>query len=44
MLGFIPVKGPDALAARQPTGNKPVTEYGSFPITYRVLFEARIFY
>ena len=28
----------------QPTGDKHVTEYGNFPITYRVLFEARIFY
>ena len=44
VLGFFPFKGPDALSALRPTGDKHVTEYGNSPIVYRFVLEARIFY
>lgn len=43
LYGFIPVPGPDALAPKTPAG-KAVSEYGSLPFAYRVLFEVRAYY
>ncbi len=43
LFGFVPLPGPDALAAKTTSG-RAVTEYGNLPITFRVLFEARVFY
>jgi hypothetical protein len=42
-IGFIPVPGLDSLAAKRLNGT-PVTEYGNFPVAYRAVLEARIFY
>lgn len=42
-LGFVPVPGPNALAAKRANGAF-VTEYGSLPMQYRFLLEARVFY
>ena len=42
-IGFIPIQGPDALAAKASTGNF-YTEYSNLPLQYRVLLEARVFY
>jgi len=44
LIGFIPVPGPDALAAKVPSTGKYISEYGSFPQLFRVFFEVRIFY
>jgi hypothetical protein len=44
LVGFIPVPGPDALAAKQPSTGKYISEYGSFPQLFRVFFEARLFF
>lgn len=43
-IGFIPVKGLDSLAAKQPNTDTHVTEYSNVPLQYRALLEARIFY
>jgi hypothetical protein len=43
LFGFIPVPGPDALAARTPLG-RAVSEYGALPFAFRVLFEARAYF
>jgi hypothetical protein len=44
LLGFIPVPGPNALAATVPSNGRYISEYGAFPQLFRVFFEARIFY
>jgi hypothetical protein len=44
LVGFIPVPGPDALAAKVPSSGRYVTEYGSFPQLFRAFFEVRVFY
>ncbi len=42
-IGFIPLPGPDSLAAKTST-DKRITEYANLPLSYRVLLEARVFY
>ena len=44
LVGFIPVPGPNALAAKSQASGRYVTEYGSFPQLFRVFFELRLFY
>ena len=44
LIGFIPVPGPDTLAARQKGTPNRITEYSNLPLSYRVLLEARVFY
>lgn len=44
LVGFVPVPGPNGLAAKLPSSGKYVTEYGSFPQLFRVFFELRLFY
>jgi hypothetical protein len=44
LLGFIPVPGPNGLAATVPSTGRYISEYGAFPQLFRVFFEARIFY
>ncbi|MBK7857551.1 MAG: hypothetical protein IPJ65_02775 [Archangiaceae bacterium] len=44
LVGFIPVPGPNALAARLQSTGRYVSEYGSFPQLFRVFFEVRLFY
>lgn len=43
-IGFFPVQGPDALAAKVPGTDKRVWEYTNLPLQYRALLEARIYY
>ncbi len=43
-IGFIPVLGPDSLAARQKGTTNHYSEYSNLPLQYRVLLEARVYY
>ncbi len=43
LFGFIPVPGPDELSVKTPAGT-PVSEYGTLPFAYRVMFEARAYF
>ena len=42
-FAYLPLKGPDELAPKTPAG-VPVSEYGSLPFEYRVMFEAKAYY
>ncbi|MHB8878720.1 MAG: hypothetical protein ACYC8T_33895 [Myxococcaceae bacterium] len=44
LSGFIPFAGPKALAAVAPSSGRTFTEYSLMPLSYRGLFEARVFY
>ncbi len=44
VIGFIPVRGPDSMAATQAGTGKRISEYQNLPMAYRVLLEARVFY
>ncbi len=44
LLGFIPIAGPNGLAAVAPGTGKYTSEYGAFPQLFRVFFEVRLFY
>ncbi|MBX7098257.1 MAG: hypothetical protein K1X89_11135 [Myxococcaceae bacterium] len=43
-LGFLPLPGPEGLAATRPSSGAKVSEYSVLPIRYRFTFEARVFY
>lgn len=43
LFGFFPLQGPDRLSEKTPSGAL-VSEYGTLPFEYRVMFEARAYF
>ncbi|MBM7118881.1 hypothetical protein [Archangium primigenium] len=44
LSGFVPWRGPRALAATRPGTSTPVSELGLLPLEYRALFQVHLFY
>jgi hypothetical protein len=44
LTGFVPFAGPSSLAATVPETGEKASEFSVVPISYRVLFQARLFY
>jgi hypothetical protein len=44
LSGFVPFSGPSSRAATVPNTGAKASEFGLVPISYRVLFQARLFY
>ena len=44
LSGFVPISGPSSRAATVPETGEKASEFSLVPISYRVLFQARLFY
>jgi hypothetical protein len=44
LSGFVPISGPSSRAATVPDTGEKASEFSLVPISYRVLFQARLFY